>query len=237
LADKTKRYWLLTIVGYAVNLLAVPALALAGSWPLAAGLIAAERTGRGIRRPLVPGVLSHAKGGVGGGRAVGVNEALDGLGATIGPLVIAYVIATGNSFRRGFSVLLFSAVAALALIVVARGRYPNPAVFESAAPSSTKGFPRAYWLFVVGGALIGFGFVDFSLIAFHFQRAGTFSDSVIPMSYAAAMGTGAVGNYILGRWFDKSGFQVLLWTFAVGALFTPLVFFGPPAVAWIGMML
>src|SRR5262245_5059036 len=197
LADKTKRYWLLTIVGYAVNLLAVPALALAGSWPLAACLIAAERTGRAIRRPIVQGMLSHAKEDVGGGRAFGINESLDALGATIGPLVIAYVIATGNGFRRGFSVLLFSAVAALALIVVARGRYPNPAVFESAAPSSTKGFPRAYWLFVVGGALIGFGFVDFSLIAFHFQRAGTFSDSVIPMSSAAALRTGAVGNFIL----------------------------------------
>ena len=39
-ADRTKRYWTLTIVGYAVNLLAVPALALAGSWSVAAVFIA-----------------------------------------------------------------------------------------------------------------------------------------------------------------------------------------------------
>src|SRR5512133_2093440 len=32
LADKTQRYWLLTIIGYTVNLLAVPLLALAGRW-------------------------------------------------------------------------------------------------------------------------------------------------------------------------------------------------------------
>jgi MFS family permease len=236
-ADKTKRYWTLTIVGYAVNQLAVPALALAGSWPVAACLIAAERTGRAIRRPIVQGMLSHAKDDVGGGRAFGINESLDALGATIGPLVIAYVIASKNSYRLGFSVLLLPAVLALALIVVARGRYPNPRVFESATLVSREGFPRAYWLYVVGGALIGFGFIDFSLIAFHFQRAGTFSNSVVPMSYAAAMGTGAIGNYILGRWFDRSGFQVLLWTFAVGALFTPLVFLGPSGVAWVGMML
>jgi MFS family permease len=237
LADKTKRYWLLTVVGYAVNLLAVPALALAGSWPIAGCFIAAERTGRAIRRPIVQGMLSHAKEDVGGGRAFGINESLDALGATIGPLVIAYVIASRNNFRLGFGVLLLPALVALALILVARGRYPNPRAFESATRVSRRGFPRAYWLYVVGGALIGFGFIDFSLIAFHFQRAGTFSDSVIPISYAAAMGTGAVGNYVLGRWFDRSGFQVLLWTFAVGAVFTPLVFFGPPAFAWIGMML
>ena len=39
LGDKTGRYWLVTIIGYSVNMLAVPALALAGNWPLAAGLI------------------------------------------------------------------------------------------------------------------------------------------------------------------------------------------------------
>src|SRR6266403_5263477 len=45
-ADKTHRYWLFAFAGYAINLLAVPALALAGQWPLAAGLVIAERTGR-----------------------------------------------------------------------------------------------------------------------------------------------------------------------------------------------
>ena len=32
-ADKTHRYWLTAFAGYAINMLAVPALALAGSWP------------------------------------------------------------------------------------------------------------------------------------------------------------------------------------------------------------
>ena len=42
----TGKVWLLTFVGYTVNLLAVPALALAGSWPAAAALVIAERVGR-----------------------------------------------------------------------------------------------------------------------------------------------------------------------------------------------
>src|ERR1043166_2196333 len=45
-ADKTKRYWLVVSFGYVINMLAVPALALAGNWPIAAALIVAERTGR-----------------------------------------------------------------------------------------------------------------------------------------------------------------------------------------------
>jgi hypothetical protein len=61
IADKTGRYWAITFVGYAINTLAVPALALAGNWPMAAGLIVAERTGRAIRRPIVEGMISLPK--------------------------------------------------------------------------------------------------------------------------------------------------------------------------------
>jgi len=61
IADRTGRYWTITFVGYAINMLAVPALALAGNWPLAAGLIVGERTGRAIRRPVVQGMISHAR--------------------------------------------------------------------------------------------------------------------------------------------------------------------------------
>src|SRR6516165_8149353 len=42
-ADRSRRYWGLTIVGYVVNLGAVPLLALAGRWELAAALMIAER--------------------------------------------------------------------------------------------------------------------------------------------------------------------------------------------------
>lgn len=48
IADKTGKYWVVTITGYVINMLAVPALALAGTWPIAAGLIITERTGRGF---------------------------------------------------------------------------------------------------------------------------------------------------------------------------------------------
>src|SRR6266568_6344142 len=50
LADKTHQYWIVTFLGYSVNMLAVPALALVGNWPMAAALMIAERTGRAIRR-------------------------------------------------------------------------------------------------------------------------------------------------------------------------------------------
>jgi len=59
-ADKTQKYWFVTFTGYAINMLAVPALALAGQWPLAAGLVVAERTGRAIRKPVVDALARWA---------------------------------------------------------------------------------------------------------------------------------------------------------------------------------
>src|SRR5438477_1150597 len=80
ISDRTRKYWLVTIIGYIVNMLAVPALALAGNWPLAAGLIIAERTGRAIRKPSTEAMLSFAGKQIGQGWVFGLNEALDQLG-------------------------------------------------------------------------------------------------------------------------------------------------------------
>src|SRR6266480_3018022 len=65
---------------------------LAGQWPVAAGLVVAERTGRAIRKPVVEAMLSHAGRSIGAGWVFGLNEALDQAGATIGPLLIALIL-------------------------------------------------------------------------------------------------------------------------------------------------
>ncbi|MCS6774652.1 MAG: hypothetical protein NZ693_11145, partial [Thermoflexales bacterium] len=50
-SDRTRAYWGVTFIGYAVNMLAVPLLALAGRWETAVGLMLAERAGKAIRTP------------------------------------------------------------------------------------------------------------------------------------------------------------------------------------------
>src|SRR3954468_650247 len=91
-ADRTGRYWLITFIGYVINLFAVPAMALVGNWPVAALLILAERAGRAIRKPTVEAMLSYTTGKHGRGWVYGVNTALDETGATLGPLIIALVL-------------------------------------------------------------------------------------------------------------------------------------------------
>ncbi|HXZ41716.1 MAG TPA: MFS transporter [Terriglobales bacterium] len=237
-ADKTRRYWAVTFVGYAVNMLAVPALALAGNWPLAAVLIVAERTGRAIRRPAVGTMLSHAGAPLGYGWVFGFNEALDQTGATLGPLITAWVLYRRGSYHDAFAVLLISALLCLTVLLVARLQYHRPEQFEKKVQSSsTRGFQKTYWLYLAASALIAAGFADFALIAFHFQRTATVSVELIPIFYAVAMATGAVASLILGKLLDKLGTPVLFVAFGLPAFFAPLVFLHGATFEFLGMTL
>src|ERR1041384_4580340 len=113
IADKTGRYWLITFIGYAINLLAVPAMALAGNWQVAALLILAERIGRAIRKPTVEAMLSYTTGKHGKGWVYALNTALDETGATLGPLIMALVLLLHGDYRTGYALLLASSVLAL----------------------------------------------------------------------------------------------------------------------------
>src|SRR5437660_7251437 len=113
ISDKTGKVWLLTFIGYSINLLAVPGLALAGNWRVAAALVVAERVGRAIRKPTVEAMLSYTTGTLGTGWVYAVNTALDETGATLGPLLVALVLAMHGSYRTGYAVLLVPAALAL----------------------------------------------------------------------------------------------------------------------------
>jgi MFS family permease len=239
LADRTRGYWAAAFIGYAVNMLAVPALALAGSWPAAAALIVAERTGRAIRRPSVETMLSRTGGKMGVGWAFGLNEALDQAGATVGPLVVALVLYLKGGYREGFAVLLVTALLCLVTLAIARMLYPRAPEVEprAAVLPSARGFSRAYWIYVAAGALTAAGFAHFTLIAFHFQQTGSVPANAGPVLYAAAMAMGALAALVLGRLYDRAGLAVLLLAFFLAAFAAPLVFLGGFASAFLGMLL
>ena len=113
-ADKTRQYWVVIFAGYFINMPAVPALALAGNWPLAGVLIVAERTGRAIRRPAVEAMISHAGKSLGSGLVFGLNEALDQGGAAVGPLLTALVVYLHGTCHNAFAILLIPASLCLA---------------------------------------------------------------------------------------------------------------------------
>jgi MFS family permease len=236
IADRTGRYWINAWVGYTINMLCVPALALAGSWPAAAGLLIGERVGRGIRKPVIAAALSEAGRLVGGGRAFGINEALDQIGATAGPLIVAFAVARGG-YATGFGILIVPALATLAILGVAAsaGRTVVPRADEGEA-SIVRDWP-ALRRYAIGGALFAAGYVDFALIAFHFQHNRVMSVPAISVSFAVAMAVGALAAPVLGRFFDRVGKPVIGLALAITALATPLAFLGHGALAESGAAL
>src|SRR5271156_3675959 len=155
LADRTRQFWPITILGYVVQMAAVPALALAGSWPAAAALLVSERAGRATRNPPRDVMLSHAGHQMGGyGWAFGLHEALDQMGALCGPLLMAFLLlrhgarAGAGGYRVAFAALLVPALATLALLTVARVLYPRPEEMEAHPPDvQTAGLPRVFWIY------------------------------------------------------------------------------------------
>jgi MFS family permease len=227
LSERTQRFWPITLFGYVVQMASVPLLALVGNWKVAALLILTERIGKAIRNPPRDVMLSHAAKEMGYGWGFGVHEALDQLGALIGPLVVAGVVARRGNYRDAFAILLVPAIVTLAVLLVARFLYPRPEELEVHAPEVRSGtLPRIFWLYLVAAALVASGFADFQLIAYHFQKADAFHVSWIPILYAIAMAVSGAGSLAFGRMFDRVGIGVLIPLTIVSALFAPLVFFG-----------
>lgn len=238
LADRTAKYWFITLAGYSLNLMAVPLLALAWRWEAAAFLLLTERLGKAIRTPSRDAMLSHACSAVGRGWGFGLHEAMDQLGAVTGPLVVAAVLYKQGTYQAGFAALAVPALLAMLTLTIAARLYPQPQRLEIAAPRlEARGFQRPYWLYVGAVALIGAGFADFPLIAFHFRRADTVPAAWVPLFYAAAMGVDAVSALILGRLFDRRGMPVLLVVPLLSAFAAPLVFLGGFSWAFMGMLL
>jgi MFS family permease len=235
-ADKTGRHWLLVFTGYVFNLLAVPALALAGHWQVAAGLILLQGIGRGLRKPVTQAMLSYTTGQLGRGWVYGVHTSLDHAGRTIGPLVIALVLLLTGAFRTGYTVLLISAALALASLTVARLGFPAPARLEQQPTATKHGFTRAYWLYLVAGACFAAGLMNFELIAFHLSASGV-ARQTIPLFLALATAIGSMASLGLGKLYDRVGMPVIFGAVFLTALFSPWVFLLPLAFALVGMVL
>ena len=238
-ADRTRRYWTLTVVGYVINLLVVPFMALAHHWGTAAALIIAERAGKGLRTPARDVMLSQASKIIGRGWGFGLHEFMDQTGAFLGPLLVALVVKETGHYTRGYALLAIPAGLAILALFRAMRLYPDPSRFdEPIAPRMhSAGLPRAFWIYVSAAGLIAAGFVDLPLIAFHFQKTKLVSPALIPVLYAIAMGVEGLSALLAGKLFDRMGTPVLLLGVLLAASSNPLVFFGSFPAAVAGMAL
>ena len=229
LADKTRAYWTLTFLGYFLNLAVVPGLAFARNWQGAAMFVVAERTGKGLRGPSKDVLLSGATKVVGHGWGFGLHAAMDQTGAVLGPLFMAAIVARENTFGPAFLWLALPGVIAFSSLFIARTMRPG----EPPPPPQevAERLPSFFWIYVAAAGLLACGFVDFPLLAYHFQKEQLARPAAIPLYYAVAMGVAGLSALVFGRLFDRLGIRILGVAIAIALLALPLGFLGGPVGA------
>ncbi len=233
IADKTKKYWTIVIIGYILQVSAIPALALIpeNGWMIACGLVILERIGKAIKKPAKNTLVSFAANEIGTGKGFAYQEFLDQLGAFLGPVilfVIAWVKGTGelfSTYRICFAILGIPALITIGLVLYSKIRYPHPEKFEKAVKNQEKfEFKKSFLYYTVAIGLFAFGFADFTLITLHAAKTQMFPDSSLSLLYAGAMAVDALAALFFGWLFDKIGLKSLIVSTVCSAFFACFVF-------------
>jgi MFS family permease len=219
LADRPGLRWALAISGYALTAVSVPLLGITDALWIACLLVLAERLGKAVRSPAKDTMLAEAGSALGQGKAFALHEALDQVGALLGPLLVGAALALSGSYGPGFLLLAVPGIAAMVILFRLKRRVPDPAVYEapvmqlattSPVPGGAAPMPRQYWLYAAFSSLTMFGYATFGLLSFHLVSTGLLPPAVVPVLYAAAMGVDALAALVSGWLFDRLGLRVLL---------------------------
>nr|WP_285289317.1 MFS transporter [Arthrobacter sp. ISL-48] len=243
LADKTRKYWPLTIAGYALTVIAVPLLALAGTLWQASALVIMERFGKAVRTPARDTMLSHAGAEIGWGKAFAIHEALDQSGAMLGPLLVGLMIGV-SGYQLGFGVLSVPGAVALVAVILLRRAVPDPKRYDTHAvskPVAVPGqasvlapLPARFWWYSAFTAVSMFGFSTFGVISYHLEVQKVMPSALIPVTYAVSMGAAALAALASGALYDRTGLRGLLIALPLTAAVPFLSFTTTPALVWAG---
>ena len=263
LADRTGRYWALTLGGYALTAVCVPALALtpfvgAAGLVLACALVLAERTGKAVRSPSKSTLLAHApppSASAGGSRCTRRwTRSEPSPGRCWSRRSRRSPVRCGRRWRcwpcpgprrsrccsccgRGSATL--------------RQRSPplRPPSRTPPPPSCTRrptipldrhgwaGLPRRFWLFAASAGAATAGLVTFGVISYHLVREHVVPLAVVPVVYAAAMAAEAVAALATGWLYDRWNARVLLVLPLLVAAVPALAFSDGLLVAGAGILL
>ncbi len=245
LTDKTRQYWPITILGYILDVMAVPALALVGEhgWVWACLLLVVQRMGKAIKKPAKDTIMSFAASQEGVGKSFGLQELLDQIGAFLGPVLLYLVMlfrTEGDVFQTYsfcFAVLAIPGLITILLLLVTRRKFPNPEQFE---PEPKEHVPfhmkKSFVLYIAGISCFAFGFIDYSLIIMHVsnvyaglaanlaETSSLVTEGTLPLLYAGAMLVDAVAALVFGRLYDKIGVKALTISTLLSSVFAIFVF-------------
>ena len=250
--DKSKRYWLFLFVGYGVHLV-IPLMGLTTSWGWLYTFILLERIGKALRSPAKDTILSAvAENQIGLGYAFGIQEALDQLGAFLGPLIFtALFYFIGRSglevFQLGYQMLVIPFIILMVFLALVHRKFVREALTPQVNASEKP--PRLqpiFWIYSAFTFFVAFGLINFSLIGYHLKTQQIVSDEMVPILYAVAMAVDALVAIFIGKGYDrlkrklrhKTGGVLILLIVPILTAFVPLLTLSHSmGMLWAGMAL
>jgi MFS family permease len=224
LADKTNAYWPLIFLGYAL-IASIPLLGIFTGLGTIVLLVALERLGKAIRAPARDTILSVIGKDVGAGRAFGIHELLDQVGAVAGPLLVAAAMFySKNNYGYTFSMLIIPFLILLVALVYTYNRLGSRAIIEPRkAEEKKEKLARPFYVYALAVLLNTAGVTQATLILF---KASTILPTqeqwIVPLIYLLIQGVDAPAALLSGYAYDKFGITVLVAPFLL-SFFPPLL--------------
>lgn len=223
ISDKAKIWWQLTIIGYGLNVIAIPLLGLTKSVEIAIILILMERFGKAIRTPSRDTILSFVTKKMGVGKGFGLHEAMDQIGALAGPILVSFIFFLNGSFRESFVILGIPAILCMLFLFIAK-KSTKLEDYINKDTSKEEKLSISFWHYLLFISISTFGFIHFQIISFHFAKTNLFSLKYIPILYSIAMGFDAISALLSGFYFDKKGMSTLIFVPILSIPSIPLLF-------------
>jgi MFS family permease len=231
LADSTRAYWSFIFLGYGL-IASIPLLGFTKAWQVAAILVLLERLGKAVRSPSRDTVLSIVSKGVGAGKAFGLHELLDQIGAILGPLIVAFLMLySANDYGYTFAFLLIPYAALMASLAFAHRRFGR----KGTAPSVDRGnvslkfrfLGKPLCLYSLAVLLNTAGLFPVALILY--KASGILESGqqwIVPLLYLLVQGVDASIALFSGYAYDKLGPKILALPFILSIVPTPLALKG-----------
>ncbi|RMD48157.1 MAG: MFS transporter [Alphaproteobacteria bacterium] len=207
LSDRLGRRNPLVLAGYGLSALTKPlfALAWAPAVVLAARLI--DRTGKGLRGAPRDALIADVTPPDRRGSAYGLRQALDTLGAVLGPLLAsAILLVPGGSIRLVFWLAALPAAAAVALILWKVREPPAPAAApaQGAAAGGRAPLGPAFRRLLPVGLCFGLGRLSLAFLILRGADLGL-PAAAAPLVLAAVSVIEAAVSWPFGRLHDRIG--------------------------------
>lgn len=224
LADTTRAYWLFIFLGYGL-IVSIPLLGLPLGLGIAVILVLLERFGKAFRSPSRDTVLSIISKDVGAGKAFGIHELLDQIGAILGPLMVAFLMLSTNNYSFTFSFLFLPFLALLVVLAYTHKRIGSKTIVIE--PQKIEGkkekLARPFYIYTFAVLLNTVGLIPYTLILYKTSEILQPTQQwIVPLIYVLIQGVDAPMALIAGYAYDKFGIGVLVMPFLL-SLFPPLL--------------